>query len=49
MEKTDKDLEVFKMLHKTTGDVIDAWNNEEELENAMGRFILLMLQLDALK
>ena len=44
-------IEFFKKLGKACDDVVKAYesNNESEIENAMGRFILLMIQLDALK
>ncbi|MEH7503276.1 hypothetical protein V7152_14905 [Neobacillus drentensis] len=50
-EKADKHLEFFKKLHEVSGDIVIAYesDNDKELENAMGRFIMLMLQADALK
>jgi hypothetical protein len=45
------DIEVFKKIRDTCDDVIKAFESgdEKELENAAGRFVLLMVQLDSLK
>ncbi len=44
-------VEMFKKLRDTCDDVVKAMesNNEKEIENALGRFMVLMIQLDALK
>jgi hypothetical protein len=50
-ENVDKHLEFFKKLHEVTGDIVAAYENEndKELESAMGRFIMLMIQADTLR
>jgi hypothetical protein len=44
-------IEMFKKLRDAADDVVKAYesNDEKEIENALGRFMLLMIQLDALK
>ena len=44
-------IEVFKKLRDVCDEVIKAMESKDEtaFENALGRFMLLMLQLDALK
>lgn len=44
-------IEFFKKLHEVSGDIVAAYESEDEkeIENVMGRFILLMVQADALK
>lgn len=44
-------IEAFKKLRDVADDVVKAYesNDEKEIENAIGRFMLLMIQLDALK
>ena len=44
-------LDFFKKMRDTSGEIVEALEseNEEKLETAMGKFLLLMLQADALK
>lgn len=44
-------LEMFKKLRDVSGEVVEALENEdtEKTETAMGKFLLLMVQLEALK
>ncbi|MED0676975.1 hypothetical protein ABEV55_12275 [Aneurinibacillus thermoaerophilus] len=44
-------LEFFKKLRDTSGEIVTAMESEDDvqLEQAMGKFILLMLKADALK
>lgn len=44
-------IEFFRKLGKACDDVVKAYesNSETEVENAMARFIVLMIQMDALK
>lgn len=44
-------IEIFKKLRDACDDVIKAYesNDAAETENALGKFMLLMVQLDALK
>ena len=44
-------LEVFKKLRDTCAEVVDALESEdaEKTETALGKFMLLMAQLDCLK
>ncbi|KLU64031.1 hypothetical protein DEAC_c40250 [Desulfosporosinus acididurans] len=44
-------LEMFKKLRDVSGEVVEALENgdEEKAKTAMGKFLLLMIQLDALK
>ncbi|MED0757399.1 hypothetical protein P4S93_18090 [Aneurinibacillus thermoaerophilus] len=44
-------LEFFKKLRDTSGEIVTAMENEDEaqLEQAMGKFVVLMLKADALK
>lgn len=44
-------LEFFKKLRDISGEIVEALEteNESNLESAMGRFLVLMLQADALK
>ncbi len=46
-----EDIEVFKKLRDVCDEVIKAYKqgNEKAVEDALGRFMLLMMQLDALK
>lgn len=43
-------IEVFKKLGKACDDVVKAYEsgNETEIENALGRFMLLMIQMDSI-
>lgn len=44
-------IEVFKQLRDVCGEVVDALesNDKNKTEAALGKFMLLMVQLDALK
>jgi len=44
-------LEVFKKIRDVCGEVVDALESEdaEKTEAALGKFMLLMMQLDCLK
>ncbi|MGX5475943.1 hypothetical protein [Bacillus toyonensis] len=44
-------IEVFKKLRDVCDDIIKAHDSgdEKEIESAMGRFIMVCMQLDALK
>ena len=44
-------VEYFVKLRDACDDVIKAYESKEEkeIENALGRFMLLMIQMDALK
>lgn len=44
-------VEIFKKLRDSCDEVIKAYESEDEaaIENALGKFLLLMFQLDALK
>lgn len=44
-------IEGFKKLRDVSSDMVKAYEDEDEtaLEAAMGRFIMLMIQMDALK
>ena len=44
-------LEVFKKLRDVSADMVDALEKQDEkaTESAMGRFMILMMQLDCLK
>jgi len=44
-------IEYFEKLRDAADDVVQAYksNDENELGNALGRFALLMIQLDAMK
>lgn len=44
-------IDIFKKLRDACGDVVDSMESEnaEKTEAALGRFMLLMIQLDALK
>lgn len=44
-------IEFFKKLRDTSDSIVKALESEDEeqLENAMGKFVLLMMQADALK
>jgi hypothetical protein len=48
---TDKHIEFFKKLHEVTGDIVQSFEKEDEkeIESAIGRFIMLMLQADSFK
>jgi hypothetical protein len=49
--KNDESIEFFKKLRDVADGVVKAYEAEDEklLEDAMGRFLLLMIQMDALK
>lgn len=44
-------IEVFKKLRDACDEVIKAYENENEseIENALGKFLLLMMKLDCLE
>ena len=44
-------IEVFKKLRDVCDEVVKAYesNNEKEIEAAFGRFMMLAIQLDAIK
>lgn len=44
-------LEFFKKLRDTSDEIVKALENEdaEKLETAMGKFLLLMIQAEAMK
>jgi len=44
-------LEAFKKIRDVSGEIVEALENEdaEKLEVSMGKFVLLMLQMEALK
>ncbi len=44
-------LEFFKKLRDTSGEIVEALETEDanKLESVMGKFVILMLQADALK
>lgn len=44
-------IEFFQKLGKACDDVVSAYESkdETEIENALGRFMLLMIQMDCLK
>ncbi|GAB2561036.1 hypothetical protein [Gracilibacillus alcaliphilus] len=47
----NKELEFFKKLRDVSSDIVNAIKSEDvkELESAMGRFLYLMVQAEALK
>jgi hypothetical protein len=55
-ESNDKNLEFFKKLHEVSGEIVKAYEKIEtdqvedtkELESAMGRFVMLMIEAQAL-
>lgn len=51
MTPNDESIEFFKKLRDISGEIVDAYEKEDEkeLESAMGRFVFLMVQADALK
>lgn len=51
MEKSDKTIESFKKLRDISDEIVKALESEDEkaFESAFGRFILLLLEFDALK
>lgn len=44
-------LEFFKKLRDTSAEIVEACENNdtEKLESSMGKFVMLMIQADALK
>lgn len=46
----DNQIAFFKKLHEVSGEIVSACKKEDEkeIESAMGRFIVLMLQAEAL-
>jgi hypothetical protein len=50
-EKVMEPIEMFKKLRDISDEIIKALESEDEkaAESAMGRFVMLMVQLDCLK
>ena len=48
---TEEMIKVYRKLGEACNDVANALegDDEKELENAMGRFVILCMQMDALK